>query len=493
MLSEKEEPVLPRPTIEKFSETFRNEEPHSSFVASLAVRIFDAVRELFNLPKGDRLLLETAARIHDIGYGVRPADHIRAGVEVVKKYGLKGFSRQQIDRICAIISLHGPLDDPLIGQVMPPGTRGTERLFKLGAILRVADGLDHGHLQEIRLVAIRHEEGLIRLHVEAPPDSTAIERAMAKSELWQKVFPIGLAIEHEKIEPTHEPSPDTPAGEALRRLLLAQFRVLRMTVRRAARDEEDDEALHDLRIAVRSLRRLLEAFEKPLRHTSAPEVQERLRAFAKRLGPARDFDVWYSILQRPRYRDTLQGADEFLQSQARERARLRTELRQMLNSPETQETLHRLGYLMRIELPFAQDRKLREPFGRLIVRRIKRAWKSVMKKQQWARQSNPDRLHALRVRIRKLRLLAWLTRAALPEDARYLIESAHELERNLGRLHDLDEALRRAGEGGAPSLFMAKLAKRRRKELRNFRKRWSEWVKAESRRRCRAVWSADRK
>ena len=474
------------PTVDDLCAAHQNEEPHARFVAACALQLFDALQTTFNLQKRDRRLLETAARLHDIGYAAKPDDHVDAGVALVRASGLRGFTTRQVEDIASIMALHGRLPDAQAAVSLMGRAGRPERIFQLGAILRIADALDHGHLQDSRIANIALQEGMIRVRVSAPLGSRSIERAMAKSDLWQRVFPLGIVFEARYRAPAAEPRPDAPAGEAIRRLMLAQYRVLRTAARLAARDD-DEEALHDLRIAVRGLRRLLEAFEDPLRDTSAPRVAAELRAFAKRLGPARDLDVWVALLRRPRYREIFAAAPDFLAAQEQARQHARAALRAELDDASVSGMLSAFGYLLRIELLHAAPR-LDRPFGRLVRKRIKEAWKHAMAKRRWAASRRSDKLHALRIRLRKLRLLAALTAPALRPEAEFMIKAVHDLERNLGRIHDLDEALKRASRADAPAGLIPALARRRRKELRRFREAWTNFATRRVERRCRAAW-----
>ncbi|MCS6772319.1 MAG: CHAD domain-containing protein [Kiritimatiellae bacterium] len=474
------------PGIEELCAEFQNENPHTEFVASLALEIFDAVRSALNLRKSDRLLLEAASKLHDIAYSQDPANHPQAAAELILSRGLRGFTARQQTEIAAIISLHGKLPDDgqlprALGNLAQP-----ERIFKLAAILRIADALDSGHLQESRIKSISLDNGLFRIQVATPAGAAGIERAMAKSDLWQRVFPLGVLFEAVPRKCKPEPQPDQPAGEALRRLMLRQFRVLRTSARRAAR-EDDEETLHDLRIAARSLRRILEAFDRPLRDTSAKEVESLLRDFTKALGPARDIDVWLAILQKPKIRPLIESAPDFLAAQEKLRAGSRADLRAYLQGPDVQNLMARFGYLLRIELVHAGGR-LNRKFGPLARRAVRDAWRAALAKKRWAKSQSPEKLHRLRIRLRKLRLLTSLVEAALGSRASFLIETVRPIERNLGRIHDLDLALARASEAEAPPELVAALAKRRRKEYKRFREAWDAFLDRKIQRNCRAAW-----
>lgn len=471
-------------TVADLCVAYRNENPHAWYVATLALTLYDAVRKAAGFQPRDRRILEIAALLHDIGYALDPANHVEVGADLVLKHGIRGIRREELETIAEIIRLHsGRLEfSHDAGTAYAQGVL-TEKVLRLGAILRVADALDSGHLQENKLREIVKENSMLRIRVASPTGAAGIERAMAKSDLWQRVFPIGIVFEALPRKLSPEPRPTQRADDALRRLMLRQFRILRTSARRAAR-EDDEEALHDLRIATRSLRRILEAFERPLRKTSAAGVEKSLRRFAKQLGPARDLDVWIATLEKPRFKLFADSAPDFLHKQLALRAAAREELRARLNDPATQDLLSRLGLLLRVELVHSGE-ELKKPFGPLARRVVKSAWKSVMDKAKWAKSRDAEALHRLRIRIRKLRLLAAMVCPALGDGADEMIRTIHDLERNLGRIHDLDMALIHAEDPDTPVGLREALAKRRRKEYKAFREAWEAWTRPETQRLLR--------
>ncbi len=474
-----------RPTVEALCAEHRNEESHTRYVASLALQIFDAVRAPFNLHRRDRLILETAARLHDIGYASAPENHIAEGIGIVQKAGLRGFTDAQRNEIIAIMALHAPLPDTELAGRLANNTSRPSHIFQLGAILRVADAIDHSHLQNSKILDIRIRDGMVHLRISAPKGSGNPERAMAKSDLWQRVFALGLVIEPVWRGVTVRPRNAEPARRAIRRLLLAHYHVLRTSVRRAARTD-DEKALHDLRIAVRFMRRILEAFQRPLRKTSAESCADQLRSLAKRISPARDADVWVSLLSRPRYASALVDASEFLDRQRVEQQRARVELRAILNDTATTTLLTQLGVLLRTELAGAPEKGGR-PFGPVARRQVRALWKAMLEKKAWAESRKPNSLHSFRIRLRRLRILATLVAPLLSKDRTWFIETLRELERNLGRIHDLDVALMRAASVQAPPALISAFARRRRKEMKRFRALWAQFNRPALLKRCKAV------
>lgn len=464
-------PPAPRPTVDELCARHANEERHTRHVTALALQLFDATRAWLNLRRGDRALLEAAARLHDIGYASDPQRHVQAGYDLVRAAGLAGFTARQLDDVLGIMLLHSSRLEKMAAHPHLAALPDPVRVHRLGAVLRVADALDHSHLQDSRLTRVTREGGMIRLAVSSAPFTHNVERAMAKSDLWQRVFGLGLVF-----RPTVRPryrllaaADATP--DALRKLLLLQYRVFSDSVRRAARSE-DEEALHDLRIALRCVRRLLQAFARPLRKTSAADVEARLRAWAAALGPARDLDVWQGLLQGGRAGKVIKrhpGSQLFLERESAARARAQKAVQELLQAGRTARLLGRLGRLLRVELHAAADRG-GTPFLAMARRSMERACAQIAQKRKLARSDEVEDLHNLRIAIRKTRLLAVLLEPALGREMPGLVTTLRPLERRLGRIHDLDVALARTALLGdlCPHGLRALLKKRRRKQVRTF-------------------------
>lgn len=83
--------------------------------------------------------------------------------------------------------------------VLEPAQR--ERIEKLAALLRIADGLDARHSEVVNDVSVRRESDAIVLVAQAEGD-IAGERAaaMLKADLFERAFGVRLAIEAQLAE-----------------------------------------------------------------------------------------------------------------------------------------------------------------------------------------------------------------------------------------------------------------------------------------------------
>ncbi len=163
---------------------------HSKHVSRLALSLFDQTQALHSLTDSDREMLEYAALLHDIGQHVSRKGHHRHAAYLVDHAQLRGFAPDEIEFLAALVRHHRRGDiktsEPRAGALDKPSR---ERLRKLAALLRVADGLDRGRRGVVESfdVAIGGDLVVLRLHAR---DDAELELwgARRRRDLFEKVF-----------------------------------------------------------------------------------------------------------------------------------------------------------------------------------------------------------------------------------------------------------------------------------------------------------------
>lgn len=126
---------------------------HVARIRHLAGRLFEELEPLHRLGAEDRLLLDAAAALHDIGKAISYRDHDKHGHYLVASGPLFGFSQREQALICLLVRYHRS-GKPKIRSyrgLMEPGDLG--RLRSLGACLRLAEYLDR--TQSDRVIDVR--------------------------------------------------------------------------------------------------------------------------------------------------------------------------------------------------------------------------------------------------------------------------------------------------------------------------------------------------
>ena len=171
-------------------EKYEYDAPHARNVAHLATRLFDDLRPEHGLTNRDRLLLEVAALLHDIGIYVNLKGHHKHAQYILSVSEIFGMSRDDMAVVGNVARYHRratPQKSHLPYTALDSDTRVV--VNKLAAILRVANALDADHLQKVREVRVLPEEGALVLEVEGAGDLT-MERlaSLSRSDFMTEVF-----------------------------------------------------------------------------------------------------------------------------------------------------------------------------------------------------------------------------------------------------------------------------------------------------------------
>lgn len=198
---------------------------------------------------------------------------------------------------------------------------------------------------------------------------------------------------------------------------------------------DDPAFLHQLRVAVRRTRVVLAAARDVLPDDVRTEARERFVWLARATGPARDLDVhWHRRLHPV---DTLEAElasamapiDDLL---ATRRLAAHRAMASALRSERAFTVVDEwIAWLHATQLAGA-DREAQRPLGEVVGRRVRRAHRRLVDHGRLIDGSSPDqRLHDLRVEVKRLRYLGACFSTALPSEPR------REVLRSLKALQDV--------------------------------------------------------
>jgi CHAD domain-containing protein len=211
-------------------------------------------------------------------------------------------------------------------------------------------------------------------------------------------------------------------------------------------------SLHRLHRDLRRLRTALEVWESLLAHRDRERLlpfDQRLKRLARLVGRIRDRDVTIDLLA---HADGPSWSAEETSRLGRYRTRLRDDARtgrELLRAFLRAEKDANLFSQMKAEWHRATVR-YRGSEVRRILSRVQGEGEDRVRDAHRAARHKPStsRLHRLRIRVRGLGHVTELVGVLDPTDARPLSAPVRRLQRDLGRLHDLDVAL----DGLAPEV-----------------------------------------
>jgi len=169
---------------------FHFDEPHSLHVAKLCMTLFDALVKEHGMNRRERMMLETAAILHDVGMYVRAGGHHLHGQYLVAHSEIFGLHRGELDIIANVVRYHRG-GGPQAADIDYLALQREERVLvlKMAAILRVADALDRGHSRQIPEITVEKRPETVVLHSQGSRDLSLEHIGLEeKGGLFQDVF-----------------------------------------------------------------------------------------------------------------------------------------------------------------------------------------------------------------------------------------------------------------------------------------------------------------
>jgi len=169
---------------------FHFDEAHGRHVANHCMAIFDALAKEHGMNRRHRIMLETAAILHDVGTYIRASGHQKHGQYIVANSEIFGLHQDEIGIIANVINSHRG-DPPSQSDIEFMSLQREERVLvlKMASILRVADALDRGHTQQIKKITVERRLETVVLHTDRIYDlSLELMGIEEKGGMFQDVF-----------------------------------------------------------------------------------------------------------------------------------------------------------------------------------------------------------------------------------------------------------------------------------------------------------------
>ena len=180
---------------------------HVEHVARLAGQLFDQLVALHGLGPQERLLLEAAALLHDIGQRPDPLaeGHHKWAARLIRERPWANFSPPEVEVIAQVARYHRKSMPETAHDEFRALDPPSRRIVQcLAALLRLADSLDRSHQQSVREVRVEIRPNQLLFHLDATaPLLREVAAAHSKGDLAIAVFQRDLVflMGNEEIKP----------------------------------------------------------------------------------------------------------------------------------------------------------------------------------------------------------------------------------------------------------------------------------------------------
>lgn len=171
----------------RFARQYNYEKQHSHQVTKLALELFDQLKQLHKLDGAHRVLLEAGGLLHDIGWVKGRIRHHKTARDIIMSNNSLPFTQKERKFIALLARYHR--------RALPKKTHkyfknfsklDKQELCKLAGLLRVADGMDRSHTNNVKQLTCRIAPSRIDIYLKAKEiHDEEITTTMKKADLIQ--------------------------------------------------------------------------------------------------------------------------------------------------------------------------------------------------------------------------------------------------------------------------------------------------------------------
>ncbi len=197
---------------------YQFDEKHGDLVARMAVRLFDELTPLHGLGQRDRLLLQAASLLHDVGDFVRYDGHHKHSYYLILHGDIMGLSRDERAVVANVARYHRKSHPEVAHSNFRELDKDARaKVRSLAAILRIADALDREHLGKVETVVPRldAQHGRLHLALVGTEDRSLEEWTVhAKAGLLAEVFDLAVVLAERRVSSAPRSSGPVASGAA---------------------------------------------------------------------------------------------------------------------------------------------------------------------------------------------------------------------------------------------------------------------------------------
>jgi len=186
---------------ESLARKFMADLKHGEQVGRIATRMFDALADEHGLRSRHRLLLETAARLHEVGAFISSRAFHKHSCYIILNAELFGLSQDEQTIVAHVARYHRrAVPKPAHDLYMALPRRVRMIINKLSALLRIADALDNGRTGLVRDFDITASDDDVVIRVYGAGDLNFERRSLAaKADMFRDVYCMNVRLEEAQV------------------------------------------------------------------------------------------------------------------------------------------------------------------------------------------------------------------------------------------------------------------------------------------------------
>lgn len=179
------------------AEKYHYNQEHAKTIEKIALDIFDALKDRFNLSGKERILLQSATILHDIGKYMNLKKHYEHSYYLIKNSDLADLNSHD-KLIIAHIALNHSQSSTTNLKIRNDNFNNHQEkvlIAKLTAILKIADSLDKSHKEPFSEVEVNLKQNELELIINTEKDIFLEKWAFNdKSRIFKEIFGIDVLL-----------------------------------------------------------------------------------------------------------------------------------------------------------------------------------------------------------------------------------------------------------------------------------------------------------
>lgn len=185
---------------QNLAERYCSYSDHTEMVLNLATAIFDAMKKVHGMGKRERLLLQTAATLHDCGRYISLVNQAECSYQIIMASEIIGMTHLEREIVASTVRYNS--------QPLPPYSSMLDKLnqeeymvvAKLAAIIKIANAMDRSHKQKYKNMKASLKEKELIITVESS-ESIVLEKGLfcAYADSFEEIFSVKPAIKEKRV------------------------------------------------------------------------------------------------------------------------------------------------------------------------------------------------------------------------------------------------------------------------------------------------------
>ncbi|MCB1195541.1 hypothetical protein KDK77_05090 [bacterium] len=181
-------------SVEFIGEKYRYNPEHARTVADLALLLFDKMMDIHNLGQRERLMLEIATLLRDIGKFINSRQHHKHSFYIINNSAIPGFTDEERNIVATVARYHrkaAPSTSHI--EYMSLSSENKVLVCKLASLLRLAGSLERTHTGKVAIKKLFHDEESLTIQLNGSTDLTK-EQWLIKTQCGLFTDTFGLKI-----------------------------------------------------------------------------------------------------------------------------------------------------------------------------------------------------------------------------------------------------------------------------------------------------------